>query len=383
MAPARRGWRPAIPAAVAGASLSVCAGLAFGAGGAITPPQPPRVTDVVCISKCGGVRKATTASRVKLSGRHLRQISKVSFSAKRGGRIEANPIAGGSRAVTARVPAGAVTGKPKVIDAYDNSARSPSTLRIVGPGQIQAPNFKLRDASAKPRDSYYYGTRKPRVTYMFTNSEPTNVRIEVVRRKNGKVVDSWVQRAREPYTRHTASWKGIRRGTKRPARNGAYKFRLGPESGTMASTSDARFKYHRFKFPIRGRHSYGDGVGAPRVGHSHQGQDLLARCGTPLVAARGGRVQWKGYQAGGAGYYLVIDGKKTGRDYAYMHMKGPAKVDRGKRVRTGQRVGKVGSSGGSTGCHLHFEEWSAPGWYQGGHHMKAVTRHLKRWDRWS
>ena len=108
MAPTRRGWRPAIPAAVAGASLSVCAALAFGAGGAITPPQPPKVTDVVCISKCGGVRKATTASKVQLSGRHLHQISKVSFSARLGGRIEANPIGGGSRAVTAKVPAGAV-----------------------------------------------------------------------------------------------------------------------------------------------------------------------------------------------------------------------------------------------------------------------------------
>ena len=81
MAPARRGWRPAIPAAVVGASLSLGAGLAFGAGGAIAPPDPPKVTDVVCISKCGGIRKATTTSKIQLTGRHLRQISKVAFSA--------------------------------------------------------------------------------------------------------------------------------------------------------------------------------------------------------------------------------------------------------------------------------------------------------------
>jgi murein DD-endopeptidase MepM/ murein hydrolase activator NlpD len=197
------------------------------------------------------------------------------------------------------------------------------------------------------------------------------------------VVDSWVEDAQEPNTRHTAKWTGIRRDTKKPVPNGNYKFRVGPQSGSMESTSDARFKYHRFKFPIRGGHSYGDGVGAPRAGHTHQGQDVFARCGTPLVAARGGRVQWKAYQAGGAGYYLVIDGKKTGHDYAYMHMKGPAKVDRGQRVKTGQRIGNVGSTGDATGCHLHMEEWTAPGWYQGGHFMRAITKHLKKWDRWS
>ena len=64
----------------------------------------------------------------------------------------------------------------------------------------------------------------------------------------------------------------------------------------MESTSEAKFAYHRFEFPVRGPHSYGDGVGAPRSGHTHQGQDVLARCGTPLVAARGGRVQWKAYR---------------------------------------------------------------------------------------
>jgi len=383
MAPARRGWRPAVPAAVVGASLSVWAGLAFAAGGGITPPDPPKVTDVVCISRCGGVHKATTDSKVQVSGRHLRQVSKVLFTADQGGRIAVDPVAVTSHLVTAKVPEGAATGRPKVTDSYDNSARSPTALKIVGPGQIQSGNFKLRDASAKPRRTYYYGRRKPRVTYMFTNSEPTKVRIDVVKLGNGTVVDSWVEDAQEPNTRHTAKWTGIRRDTKKPVPNGNYKFRVGPQSGSMESTTDARFKYHRFKFPVRGPHGYGDGVGAPRVGHTHQGQDIFARCGAPLVAARGGRVQWKAYQAGGAGYYLVIDGKKTGHDYAYMHMKGPAKVDRGQRVKTGQRIGKVGSTGDATGCHLHMEEWTAPGWYEGGRFMRAITKHLKKWDRWS
>ncbi len=363
-----------------GAWLSVCAGWAFAAGGGITPPEPPEVTDVVCISKCAGMHKATTGSKVQVSGRHLGHVSEVLFNAEGGGRIAAEPVAATNRLVTAKVPEGAVTGRPRIVDAYDNGARSPKTLWVVGPGQIQSGSFKLRDASAQPRRSYFFGMRQPRVTYMFTNSEPTRVRIDVVKRGKGTVVDSWVERAREPNTTHTATWDGIRRG--KPVRDGGYKFRIGPQSGTMESTSDARFQYHRFKFPILGRHKYGDGIGAPRSGHTHQGQDLFARCTTPLVAARGGRVQWKAYHSS-AGYYLVIDGRKTGHDYVYMHLRKPSSLRKGERVRTGERIGQIGQSGNASGCHLHMEEWSAPGWYQGGHFVRGITKHLKKWDRWS
>ena len=118
------------------------------------------------------------------------------------------------------------------------------------------------------------------------------------------------------------------------------------------------------------------------MGHTHQGQDVLAACGTKLVAARGGRVQWKAYDSG-AGNYIVIDGKKTSHDYVYMHMKKPSPLHKGERVRTGQKIGVVGATGDATGCHLHIEEWSGPGWYEGGHFLRSVTKHLKQWDAWS
>ena len=79
------------------------------------------------------------------------------------------------------------------------------------------------------------------------------------------------------------------------------------------------------KFPVRGKHTYGTGIaafGAQRDGHIHQGQDVFANCGTPLVAARGGIVKLNKFEAN-AGNYIVIDGAGTDVDYVYMHLPSP------------------------------------------------------------
>ncbi len=145
----------------------------------------------------------------------------------------------------------------------------------------------------------------------------------------------------------------------------------GEPPGSASSRTSSRFE---------GRHQYWDGFGA---GRNHMGQDLGARCGSRVVAARGGRVQWRGYQASGAGYYLVIDGKATSHDYVYMHLRRGQRPQDGERVRTGERIGRIGMSGNSSDCHLHFEIWSRPGWYDGGRAMRSVSKQLKDWDAWS
>lgn len=138
-------------------------------------------------------------------------------------------------------------------------------------------------------------------------------------------------------------------------------------------------------FPIRGSHSYGGSgsrFGAPRRGYSHAGQDLAAASGTPLVAVTNGRVSQVRYQAGAAGYYVVIQGDDR-YDYVYMHMRESASswVSPGQRVRVGQQIGRVGSTGGSSGPHLHFEMWTAH-WFDGGHRIDPLPA-LKRWDAYS
>jgi murein DD-endopeptidase MepM/ murein hydrolase activator NlpD len=128
-------------------------------------------------------------------------------------------------------------------------------------------------------------------------------------------------------------------------------------------------------FPVRGHHTYGDGLGA---GRGHEGQDILADCGKKIVAAKGGRVRIIDYQGGGAGNYVVVSGRRF--DYVYMHLLRKPSVRKGQRVRAGQKLGLVGQTGHATACHLHFEMWSSPGWYRGGGVVNPKP-FLKRWDR--
>jgi murein DD-endopeptidase MepM/ murein hydrolase activator NlpD len=97
------------------------------------------------------------------------------------------------------------------------------------------------------------------------------------------------------------------------------------------------------------------------------------------VAVEGGTVIYAGYQGSGAGNYIVIRGSRTKRDYVYMHLQSSAYFDTDDTVQTGERVGLVGSTGSSTACHLHFEIWTPPGWYDGGEPIDPLS-YLKEWD---
>jgi murein DD-endopeptidase MepM/ murein hydrolase activator NlpD len=118
-------------------------------------------------------------------------------------------------------------------------------------------------------------------------------------------------------------------------------------------------------FPVQGAYNFGgpdSRFGAVREGHSHQGQDIAAAAGTPIVAPRAGTVTWKAYQADGAGNYVVLH-TDDGRDMVFMHMQtGSVVVARDQALAAGQQIGAVGATGHSDGPHLHFEIW-LDGWY--------------------
>jgi murein DD-endopeptidase MepM/ murein hydrolase activator NlpD len=84
----------------------------------------------------------------------------------------------------------------------------------------------------------------------------------------------------------------------------------------------------------------------------HGGTDFVANAGTPVMAARGGRVVFAGW--GGAYGYAVYLDHETGWQTRYAHLSRIA-VRVGDVVRQGAIVGAVGSTGASTNAHLHFE----------------------------
>ena len=151
-----------------------------------------------------------------------------------------------------------------------------------------------------------------------------------------------------------------------------------------SSAAELSFFHHRF--PVVGSFSYGgEGgrFGASRGDRAHRGQDLAAPAGTPLVAPRGGTVEVVGYQATGAGHYVVVDGRDEDHDYVFMHLlDGSTVVRQGQQVRTGQRIGQVGNTGRSFGAHLHFEVWTG-GWFSKAGSPGDPLPLLRAWDSWS
>ena len=88
------------------------------------------------------------------------------------------------------------------------------------------------------------------------------------------------------------------------------------------------------------------------INRMHNGVDMACAQGTPIYATRGGTVTTASYQAGGAGNYVSIN-HGDGFASIYMHMTHYV-VYAGQSVSQGQLIGYVGSTGISTGPHLHF-----------------------------
>lgn len=84
----------------------------------------------------------------------------------------------------------------------------------------------------------------------------------------------------------------------------------------------------------------------------HNGQDMAAPHGTPILAAHDGTVIWAGWDRVGGGNGVQIS---TGQySTLYFHMNEPATVRVGQSVHAGDVIGYVGSTGAATGPHLHF-----------------------------
>jgi murein DD-endopeptidase MepM/ murein hydrolase activator NlpD len=353
-------------------------------GGAQSAPRAT-VDTVSCRSSCtrSGARPG---GLLRLRGRNLENARQIVFLGGRGPAddVRAPAARPKARTVDVRVPAGAKRGRVRVIDARGRRGRvSRRTVTIAAPAVPQA-------ESGVPK-VFFDAASPARFDYVVPGDQPLDVAIVLLRAADDASIASWRPGVVAPGSTQTVTWDG--RAGERVQREGRYRFVVyatppgaGPPAGTAsagapepqpAAAQDFVFLSHRF--PVRGTWNFGGFAASFGGGRGHKGQDVFARCGTPLVAARGGTVKFKAFHAR-AGHYIVIDGEATGVDYAYMHLRSASPLSKGDRVRTGQVIGEVGDTGRATGCHLHFEMWSAPGWFSGGEAMDPLPS-LSAWAR--
>ena len=260
---------------------------------------------------------------------------------------------GGAGSAPAAAPRRANRARP-VLTIFDASSAA-----TAGSGAVV--QFRVQDRGRSVRVRLAFISLADRKTY----------RANLGRRRTGRT--------------HSWSWR-----RKVPA--GAYRVRITARNArgrkavrattlqVSAAPAPATAGAHRF--PFSGQYTWGGAgsrFGAGRTGHTHQGQDLAAAEGTPLVAVATGTISWRAYQAGGAGYYLVLDADGEDYNYVYMHLQqGSLLVGKGDRVSAGQHIANVGNTGGSSGAHLHFEVWDGP-WFAGGHAVDPWP-FLKAWE---
>lgn len=237
--------------------------------------------------------------------------------------------------------------------------------------------FEVTRTQVKPKQAYFGAQKRPTLRYRFQSAgEKRRVTVRVINVRSKKVVGRWTEPHASPGL-HRRSWSGARRSGKM-APDGRYAFRI--DSPGYGSAFGGRFRLHNYTHPIVGRHGTRGAVGkfgAPRSGgRTHEGFDVTAPCGTPLEAARAGRVEKRGYDPRLYGNYIRVDARKSPIDYFYAHMQGPARAGTGDRVKTGQVLGKVGVTGNAAGtpCHLHIELRSS------GRLVDPEPK-LRRWDR--
>ena len=361
------------------------------------PPARSRITltRLACAAGCGADGAVRPGALLRVRGTGLRRTAEVHFDGAAGTAddVAAAPVKRRKTSVDVRVPLGAATGALTVLDkdgVLTKPAPAPLTVEVP-PAATNAADGPSIDVDVQAPKAFFDSARPMKMSYVVHDDRAVNVRVELVRVKDQAVIASWTPGVVQPEVPQVVQWNGLAGG--KVQKPGRYVFRVSaadaagalrassaqaPPATTPAEPDPASFRFLRHTFPILGPHGYGEAIARFGGGRGHQGQDVFAACGTPLVAARGGIVKFKQYHAR-AGYYLVIDGARTGVDYTYMHMKAPALVNKGDRVRTGQLIGYVGDTGDATACHLHFEEWSAPGWYTGGHAFDPLAD-LKAWD---
>jgi murein DD-endopeptidase MepM/ murein hydrolase activator NlpD len=237
--------------------------------------------------------------------------------------------------------------------------------------------------SVTPSSTFIYGRRAQ--VHFVVRGQSHLVRLALLVKEKNTVVRRIDLGRRPTGIRQRYLLSGLEDG---PLPQGEFSLRLSARGLRAASKASVtgQLAFHWHAFPLLGQFTYGvdpDGrFGASRPGHTHQGQDIPAPTGTPVLAPRGGVVKTVAFQKHGAGNYIVLHGQGEDLDFVFMHLRtGSLRVRPGDVVYTGEQIAEVGSTGESTGPHLHFEIWKGA-WDGSGVPIDPLP-FLRRWDVWS
>jgi hypothetical protein len=349
----------------------------------------PVVDAITCRTGCLGISRATPGSVVRISGEGMATVASVILLGRRGYRddvtVAAAPVT--PTAVEITLPPNARGGPVRALSGTGQRSLQSKTRLVVRPAGTRDPGGPVVEAKVQTRKLLFDGGRKATVSFYVRGVAPVDVAVDVVRASDRMAVAHFAVPAVAPGSVQSVDWDGTIAGVAQP--DGRYVFQVaaaiaGGAGGVRAAQVSApaprreSFWLVHDVFPIAGPHTYGQGFGVQRAGHTHQGQDVMADCGLPLLATQAGKVKFAGSQAL-AGNYVVLSAADGSADYVYMHLRDPALVKKGDPVVAGQPIGFVGRTGDATACHLHFELWPAPGWYTGGSPVDPLAS-LKAWD---
>jgi murein DD-endopeptidase MepM/ murein hydrolase activator NlpD len=348
----------------------------------------PVIDAITCRTGCLGIARATPGSVVRVSGEGMATVTSIVLLGRRGYRddmtVAATPVS--PTAVEATVPPKAHGGLVRAISATGRRSQRSSMRLVIRPTGTRDPGGPVVEAKVQTRKLLFEGARKATVAFYVRGAAPVDVAVDVVRASDRVAVAHFAMPGTPPGSVQSVDWDGTTAGVAQP--EGRYVFQVAAaiaggagaraaQAGAPAPRRESFWLVHDV-FPIAGPHTYGQGFGAQRSGHVHEGQDVMADCGLPLVATQSATVKFAGSQAL-AGNYVVLSASDGSADYVYMHLRDPALVRKGDAVTTGQTIGFVGRTGDATACHLHFELWPAPGWYTGGQAVDPLPS-LKAWD---
>jgi murein DD-endopeptidase MepM/ murein hydrolase activator NlpD len=229
---------------------------------------------------------------------------------------------------------------------------------VPSPAAPQPTGFRSLEGTVTPKRTVPLAVGPQRIIFRFRARRSLPIEVKVIRIDGGRTVRRFVTGPLRPGRWHRKIWNGLdQRG--RLVAAGRYLVRIGPAGGRLRTL--ARPKLYGHLFPVDGPHGIRGSVGefgaARNGGRIHEGFDVTAACGTPLVAVRSGTVLKVASDPELKGYYVVLKGRSERRTYLYAHLIRPAPVRKGQFVRAGRRLGTVGQTGNaaSTPCHLHIE----------------------------